>query len=319
MKISTIIISFLTMAGLTSTLPLNASAGSCSTGLTTHVAQFESAIQYDDEQSKSNPTVHVMVNGKLAKMMLDTGANKNLLWDPSLLDETPGPQSQSVDSHVASADSRSVEAVLGDGRGHAQRQQFYLLANSVLAADGYSGILSPQAIAGQNAVVIDFERNCFFTSAPFDIDSVKEVQIRRGKTIQNPYDVMAIHVELDGRNIPLLVDSGAPRTTIIASLIATKPKGPESPRMMDVFGAELPKAEQMRLVDLKVNGQALTAHPVIPAPATSNKGIENSGYIGMDILKERVLYYDGVRQEFDLLTRQPIVKYTIVKPETHTD
>jgi hypothetical protein len=307
------------MAGLTSTLPANASTGSCSTGLTTHAAQFESAIQYDDEQSKANPTVHVMVNGKIAKMMLDTGANKNLLWDPSLLDETPGPPSQSVDSHVASADARTVEAALGDGSGHAQRREFYLLTDSVLAADGYSGILSPQAVAGQNAVVIDFEKNCFFTSTPFDIGSVKEAQIRRGKTIRNPYHVMAIHVELDGRNIPLLVDSGATRTTILASLIASKPRGPESPRLKDLFGAELPKAEPMRLVDLKVNGQTFTAHPVIPAPTTSNKGIANSGYIGMDILKNRIIYYDGVRQEFDLLTRHPVAQYAVVEPEMRAE
>ncbi|ARP90742.1 hypothetical protein CAL14_10930 [Bordetella genomosp. 9] len=319
MKIRTITISSLLMAGLISTLQVNASTQSCSAGLTTHTAQFESAIEYDDKQSKVNPTVHVLVNGKIAKMMLDTGANKNLLWDLSLLDEAPGPRSQSVDSHVASAEARSVEATLGDGRGNAQRKEFYVLDNSVLAADGYSGILSPQAVAGQNAVIIDFEKNCFFTTTPFDIDSVKGAQIRRGAAIQNPYDVMAIHVELDGRDIPLLVDSGASRTTILASLVTSKPKGPASPRMKDLFGAELPKAEPMRLVDLKVVGQAFMAHPVIPAPTTSDKGIENSGYIGMDILKDRVIYYDGVRREFNFLTRKPIAKYTGIEPETRAE
>lgn len=319
MKLSTLSVSFLTMAGLTSTLPVDASTVSCSAGLTTHSAQFESAIQYDDEQNKANPTVNVLVNGKVAKMLLDTGSSLNLLWDPSLLDGTPGTPgapSERMDYHVASADARRVEAELADGRGHAWREAFYLVADSALAAEGYAGILSPQAVAGQNAVVIDFERNCFFTSAPFDVKSVKGVQIGRGKNIRNPLALMVIHVKFDGRDVPLLVDSGAASTMILDSLIASKPKGAQAPRMMDVSGAEIPKANQMRLLDFKVNGLTFKAHPVIPVPPAPQQGVPEAGVIGMDVLKDRILYYDGIRQEFDLLTRRPVAKYTVVEPQT---
>ena len=318
-KIKAITISFLTMAGFASPMPAYPATDSCAAGLTTDAAQFESAIQYDDEQSKSNPTVNVMVNGRIAKMMLDTGASKNLIWDMSLLDAAPRTPSERIDSHVASADGRHVEVALGDRRGHVQREAFYLVADSVLGAYGYSGILSPQTVAGQNAVVIDFERNCFFISTPFNVASIKGVQVRRGKNIRNPHDVMAIQVNVDGRDIPLIVDSGASRTTILASLVARKPKGAESPTRMDAFGAELPKAEAMRLADFNVNGLAFKAHPVIPTPSTNNRGLANAGCIGMDVLKDRIIYYHGARQEFDLLTRHPVAEYIAVEPETRAE
>lgn len=307
MKVCKIPAYFLISVGLGASPQAGAGSRDCAGGLTTNVVRFETEIQYDDIQSKANPTVYVLVNGKRSKMMLDTGTNKNLLWDDALLDEEPGALAESVDSHVASADARIVNATLTDDHGNSERTEFYLVSNSVLAAAGYSGVLSPQAVAAHHAVILDFDRDCIFTSAPFDIGSVKEAQIRRGTTIQNPYDVMAIRVEINGRDMPLLVDSGATHTTILSSLISFSPKGPESPRMKDLFGAELPEAGRMRLVDLKVNGRPFTAHPVIPAPSVSNKGIENVGYLGMDVLKEQVIYYDGARREFNVLTRRAVV------------
>ncbi|WP_143277591.1 hypothetical protein [Bordetella genomosp. 10] len=266
--------------------------------------QFQSSIQYDDMQSKANPTVHILVNGRPAKMMLDTGSNSHSLWDEFLLDENPSATIERQHAIVGSGNARKVKATLADYHGNAIRQDFYLLTESALSEDGYSGILSPQAIAGPNAVVVDFEENCFFTSPPFDIGTVNDLNIRRGTTIPNPYYVIATSVELDNRMIPMLVDSGAPFTFIQASLLASKPKGKESPKIMDIFKAELPRNEHMRLVDLKINGQILKSLPVIPRHTKNEEVVDNLGYIGMDILKNNIIYYDGTHHDFNLLSRQ---------------
>jgi hypothetical protein len=232
----------LTIAVLSAPLPANASTESSAAGWTSNPVQFESAIQYDDMQSKANPTVHVLINGKTVKMMLDTGSNKNALWDASLLDEIPSPHPVKFSAHHASVEGRRVEAKLGDGRGNTERHEFYLFPNSSLAAYGYSGILSPQAVARHNAVVVDFERDCFFTSPPFDIHSDMSRHVRRGTTISNPDGEMAISVDLDGKTIPLVVDSGSFDTIILDSLVASKPKGRDSSRSMNAFGSEIPQS-----------------------------------------------------------------------------
>lgn len=282
----------------------DATALSCASGWTSNPVHFESVIQYADMQSKSNPTVHVLINGRAAKMLLDTGSNINVLWEASLLDETPSGDVHRLEAHVASADSKTAMAALADERGNVLRQEFHVVSHSALAADGYSGIVSPQAIAHDWAVVIDFERNCVFVSPPFDIRSVNGFDVRREHTIPNPYAVMAIPVELDGNKIPLIVDSGSFNTSILASLVEAKPKGERTARSMDMFGEELPHGGSMRLVDLSINGKTFRSQPVVPSPTIGQNGITALGYLGMDILKDRVIYHDGTRQVFILLTRE---------------
>src|SRR5690606_24388267 len=133
---------------------------------------------------------------------------------------------------------------------------------------------------------------CFFISSPFDMPAGDEVEVDRGRGIPNPYQVMGIPVEFDGREIALLVDSGAPVTRIHAPVVASQPKGQKTGRAMDMFGAEIEQGEHMRLVDLKINGKHFKEWPVSPGPALHDSGIQALGYIGMDILKDRVIYYD---------------------------
>jgi len=192
MKIFRITAGLMTLAALSGPACASASSGSCSDGLTTNV-QFESALTYDDMNSKSNPAVHVRINGKLIKMQLDSGSDMHSLWDKSLIDESSTPDSMKMDAVSGSTEARVVKATLADEHGHSSRQAFALLADSALAQDGFSGILSPQAVAG-----------------------------------------------LDGQIIPL---------------------------------------------------------------ETDEEGVPNFGYIGMDSLKDRVVYYDGTKREFNLLTR----------------
>ncbi|MFC4276755.1 pepsin/retropepsin-like aspartic protease family protein [Achromobacter aloeverae] len=308
----------LAFAALALPLHVSATTKTCSAGLTNNPVQFEGALHYDDMQSKRNPTVHVRINGKPAKMMLDSGSNSNSLWDGSLLNEAPSARVEKLDGIAGSAEARTVNATLADDHGHALRQEFYLLTDSALLQDGYAGILSPQAVAGLDAVVIDFEKNCFFTSAPFDIAFDHGLRAGQSTTIRNPHNVIAISVQLDNRIVPVIIDSGAPRTFIQASLVSSNPKGELSPRMMDIFKAEIPGAEHMRLVDLKINGREFKSLPVIPRQTEDARVVANFGYIGMDILKERIVYYDARQQEFRLLTHQELAQHA-EEPEARAE
>lgn len=300
-------------------LQASAETESCAAGWTTNPVRFESTIQYDDLLTKVDPTVHVFINGKDAKMILDTGSNAHAVWDASLIDITTADQSHKIHAHVASTEGQRAEATLADRRGNASSQQFYLIRNSALAKDGYSGLFSPQVLAADDAILIDFEKNCFFISSPFDIRSDDGLQVRRGAAIANPYRVMAIPVNLGGGKIPLVVDSGAPVTKILASLVASRPKGGKSSKTMDVFGAVIPNGESMRLVDLSINGQIFESHPVIPTPMIGEQGIVDFGLIGMDILKNRVIYYDGTRHEFTLITRKNAAKHIVKTQKSGTE
>ncbi|GAB3629321.1 hypothetical protein PTE30175_03717 [Pandoraea terrae] len=290
-----------------------ASDRSCANDWPNSSVRFDSEILYANQDRKTGPFVRVQINGKTVSMMLDTGSNINLLWDTSVLDESPGEHRQRVDFIASSTDARKVGAALSDSHGNLSHQQFYVLPNSTLSGDGYSGILSPQAVAGSHATIIDFEQNCFFISPAFEIRPDMRFHVFRGTTIPNPYGVMAIPLEIEGGKIPIIVDSAASESTILSTLVATRPKGPKSPRLMDVIGTEIPAGVRMRLVDLKINGQDFRSHPVIPKSAISTAGVTALGAVGMDILKDRIVYYHGALHQFTLLNRRATPPSTAVK------
>ncbi|MVW79445.1 hypothetical protein [Bordetella sp. 02P26C-1] len=274
--------------------------GACGTEWGQQSPLFRTAIEYDDPLSKANPTVHVFIDGKAVKMMLDTGASANLLWDASVLKEAPEAAVNRVDSHVASADARRVRATLADHHGNAMSQEFYLVSDAVLAQEGYAGILSPQQVSGDNALLVDLHSDCLIVGGAFDTRADARFSVYPGRSLANPYGVMAIPIGLGSGRIPVVVDSGASVSSLLATLVQTKPRGAPAPRRMDVFGAIMP-APRMRLVDLNINGKVFKSHPVIPRPAVDDRGITDFGFIGMDILKNLVIYYDKARGEFNLL------------------
>ncbi|ALM82030.1 hypothetical protein [Bordetella sp. N] len=284
-------------------LPLHANAAEqeCVRDLTAVPVQFQSAIQYEDMQTKANPAVRVLINGKPARMVLDTGSNRHSLWDASLLDEKPGSAVEHQLAIAGMGEVRRVQATVADHHGHALRQDFDFMTDSALAKDGYAGILSPQLLAGKNVTILDFEANCFFTSPSFDSSNANGLDVHRGVAIQNAWYIVGISAELDQSIIPLLVDSGAARTTIQAALVAAKPMGGNSPKTMDIFKAELPDGGQMRLVDLKINGLTFESLPVIPRHTDGGKVMVNLGAVGMDVLKGRIVYYDGAQHQFHLM------------------
>jgi hypothetical protein len=272
----------------------------CGTEWSQQLPLFQTAIEYDDSLTKFNPTVHVFVDGKAVKMMLDTGASANLLWDASILKEAPETASNRVDSHVASADARRVRATLADHQGNSLNQEFFLVSESVLSQYGYSGLLSPQQVAGDNSLVVDLHSDCLVVGRSIDIHAHAGFTVYPGRSLANPYGIMAIPVELGRARIRVIVDSGASVSSLLASLVESKPRGAQAPRAMDVFGAIMP-TQRMRLVDLNINGKVFRSHSVIPRPAVDDRGITDFGYIGMDILRNLVIYHDKTRGEFSLL------------------
>ncbi|MVW71331.1 aspartyl protease family protein [Bordetella sp. 15P40C-2] len=261
---------------------------------------FSAPIEYDDPHRKSNPTVRVFVDGSAVKMMLDTGASSSLLWDASIVKDVPEPDSNRVDSHVGSSEAKRVGATLADHSGHALSQEFFLVSDSVLSQYGYSGILSPQQLAGDNRLVVDLLNDCLIVARSFDVHSDTRFALFPGRTLANSYGVMAIPLEIAGGRIPVIVDTGASVSSLLASLVKNRPQGAEAPRAMDVFGSIMP-TQRMRLVNLKINGKEFRSHPVIPRPTVDDRGITDFGYIGMDILKNLVIYHDGARGDFSLL------------------
>ena len=281
---------------------------SCANDLSRGRAYFESTIEYDDLMSKANPTVHVWINGRPAKMMFDTGANANILWDSGFFLQALGEDALDVDAHVASARAKKISAEVADGYGNAFHQDFYIPSTaSILARDGYAGILSPQSIAGHSALLIDFEKNCFFTSAPFPIRASNELKIYPGKIIENPYREMAVQAKLGNVIVPFIIDSGAQNTMVLTSLVASAPEGKESPRAMDMYGAELPRSSPFRLIDLNVNGEYFHGLPVSSIKKIHSKGVSKAGYIGMDVLKNHLIYYHGPQHTLLTLRRLSVL------------
>lgn len=273
--------------------------------------RFSSELQYDDPESKINPTVNVLINGKPAKMILDTGANLNVLWDTSLLNENPAEATEKLYGHIGSGDASVIQATLADSHGNAIEQNFHLITESVLSLDGYAGALSPQTIADDGIMIIDFERNCFFASRPFDVNPT-EYDVLSGPTIKNNYKHMVINVGLDNHDIPLLINTGSDETSVSTALVANKPIGRESYRHIDAFGVQIPEEQYLRVVDLVIYGRRFPELSVVSTAKVGEqegivdgdkKGILHYGQIGMDVLKDYILYHDDNGGEFRLIKR----------------
>lgn len=70
---------------------------------------------------------------------------------------------------------------------------------------------------------------------------------------------------------------------------------------IDLLGNAIASDERARLVDLTINGETVMRHPVAPALVLRDKGIVSLGAIGMDILKDRILFHDDDRHRFVFL------------------
>ena len=260
--------------------------------------------------NKEYPYIYLNVNGKNAKMLFDTGASINVFWDNEIIGDSHESLDKKIITHVHKYEARYTNIVVKDPYGNESNQVFYLTQPSILAEDGYSGIVSPQAISSNNDFVIDFIDNCFFISKSASFDSLTEYNYYIGPAISNDYDVLGAYIKLDGKNVPLVVDSGAPITSISASLISTKPIFNQSMYHKDAFGAVIPEEDHMRSLTFKLHGMLIEDQAVqgrlVDGPEQA--GIESYGYIGMDVLKNKIIIYDKKNNLLTFLTStQPAV------------
>ncbi|MGC7404779.1 hypothetical protein ACPWR0_08865 [Pandoraea pneumonica] len=296
-----------------------AHAGMCSAPWPEVKPVLESAIGYGDATKKSDPFVTLTTRGRRVRLLLDTGSNAHVIWDKRLLAD-PAAESGNADTSrqsdaradgaeagetlhaiASSTHARPAALDLVDMQGNRVTQQFYVIDATPLMADGFSGILSPQYLAQEKVSIIDFKRDCFFVSERFDPEANGQFSLSSGGTLPNPYRVMAIPLGVAGARVPVVVDSGAPFTKLLAAVIERSPAGPRLPMNIDLLGNPIASDERTRLVDLTINGETVKRHPVMTAATLSDKGIVSMGAIGMDLLRDRVLFHDDDRHRFVFL------------------
>lgn len=266
---------------------------------------FESSIRYGDPSRKADPFITVRIGGKLARMLLDTGANRHVIWDARLL---PAAVDTPVGSDVLSAIASSTSAKrlmldVDDVEGHQVVQDFYVIDETPLLAEGFSGIVSPQYLADDKVTVLNFKDDCFFVSDRFDPTSAGRFEIADGTSLPNVHRVMAIAVGFKGRRIPVVVDSGADATTLATSLIQGAESGAIRRGTVDLLGQRIEGEARLRLVDLTINGRRIVRHPVAAQTQPHGGGMVSLGAIGMDVLRNRIVFHDNERHRFAMIER----------------
>ena len=272
----------------------------CSAPWPTVRPDFISRVEYGDAQRKSDPYIVVSINDKPAKMLLDTGSNVHVLWDNRLLaeEEDHATENETLNAIASSTQAKRTLLPLSDGTGHRSAQQFYVIDETPLMADGFSGIISPQYLAQEKVSILDFKDDCFFVSERFDPEGGGRYGAQFVGTVPNPHRVMAIPLDVPGGRVPVVVDSGAYRTTLLGSLLRRAIVGRQRTTNVDLLGNLVASKRRTRLVDITVNGQRFLRHPVVPAPTISDKGVVTLGAVGMDVLAGRVIFHDGDLNRF---------------------
>ncbi len=289
---------------ITATSLTHAAAERCSASWPSVQPYFESTIQYGDPQRKADPFVTVYIGGKFARMLLDTGTNRHVIWDSRLVDGDSGTtvRKETLNAIASSTSARRVELDVDDTQGRGSRQAFYVIEETPLMAVGFSGIISPQYLADEKVVILNFQDDCFFVSSRFDPASGGAFGVAEGTSLPNVHRVLAIGLGVSGARVPVVVDSGAYYTTLSRALIRNKAAGGKRKSAVDLLGREIAGDTRMRLVDLTINGEMIPSHSVASQDTSHAGGVMTLGAVGMDVLRNRIVYYDGDRNRFSLLT-----------------
>lgn len=59
----------------------------------------------------------------------------------------------------------------------------------------------------------------------------------------------------------------------------------------------------MRRVDLTINGRRIVRHPVAAQTQAHDGGMASLGAIGMDVLRNRIVFHDNERHRFAMIER----------------
>ncbi len=264
---------------------------------------FESSIRYGDPLRKADPFITVRIGGRPASMLLDTGSNRHVVWDARLLPvvaEIPA-QRESLSAIASSAPAKRLTLDVEDEGGHNVAQDFYAIDETPLMAEGFSGIVSPQYLANDKVAVLNFKDDCFFISDRFEPTGDGRFRITDGTSLLNVHRVMAIAVAFKGARIPVVVDSGAYATTLLTSLIQDAEPGALRRKTVDLLGQPIEGEAHMRRVDLTIHGERIVRHPVAPQAQAHDAGIASLGAIGMDVLRNRIVFHDNERNRFAMI------------------
>lgn len=266
---------------------------------------FEASIRYGDPVLKTDPFITVRVNGRLVRMLLDTGSNRHVIWDARLLSGAVDTRADDVvlNAIASSTPARFRGLAMSDPEGRHVAQDFYVIDETPLMSAGFSGIVSPQYLADDKVSVLNFEDDCFFVSERFDPAADERFRIVDGTSLPNGHGVMAIAVGFNATRIPVVVDSGAGASTLPAALLQGAALGPRSRGAVDLLGRLIRTETQMRLVDFTINGVRIARHPVAPYASIRDGGIASLGAVGMDVLRNRIVFHDNARLRFALLER----------------
>lgn len=299
-----------TLLALMLAMPLlaHATAERCSAPWPSIEPVFEAPIRYGDPVHKTDPFITVHVNGRLVRMLLDTGSNRHVIWDARLLSGEVDTRADDVvlNAIASSTPARHRRLAMSDPEGRHVAQAFYVIDETPLMAAGFSGIVSPQYLADDKVSVLNFKDDCFFVSERFDPAADERFRIVDGTALPNVHGVMAVAVGFNGARIPVVVDSGAGASTLPAALLQGAALGPPSRRTVDLLGQSIRGETHMRLVDLTINGQRIARHPVTPQASARDGGIASLGAVGMDVLRDRIVFHDNERHRFAWLERTDV-------------
>ncbi|VVE59962.1 hypothetical protein PAN31117_00082 [Pandoraea anapnoica] len=264
---------------------------------------FASTIQYGNAERKSDPFITVSINNQPARMLLDSGSNRHVIWDPRFVSKGAAPNTGShvLNAIASSAPARQRVIELEDDERRSTVQTIYEIDETPLMAEGFSGIISPQYLAGGHVSVMNFKDDCFFVGRRFEPEVLGKIRVDDGSALPNIHHVMAIPVGFKAARIPMLVDSGAYATTLPLSMISGEAVGEARRRSVDLLGREIESDGRLRLVDLTINGQLISRHPVASQDVPRQGGVASLGAIGMAVLKNRIVFYDNERHRFALL------------------
>jgi len=264
---------------------------------------FASTIQYGNAKRKSDPFITVSIDKKPARMLLDSGSNRHVIWDPRFVLEVGAPNTGGnvLDAIASSAPAHQRVIELEDSEGRSTTQTIYVIDETPLMVEGFSGIISPQYLAGSDVSVMNFRDDCFLVGTRFEPEVVGQIRVVDGSALPNIHHVMAIPVGFKGARIPMVVDSGAYTTTLPLPMISGEAVGEARHRSIDLLGQEIESDARMRLVDFTINGQTISRHPVASQSVPREGGVASLGAIGMDVLRNRIVFHDNERHRFALL------------------
>jgi hypothetical protein len=254
------------------------------------------------------PLLHGTVSGEPVWMLVDTGANSHVIasWVARKARMTLRPLGHVGSDHTG----RSMTAYAVDHPNMAIDGWGALADAPMLVADvpeaiagiGIGAFVSPQWLAGDaEGIVLDLGAR-EMRSAPWD-DAASKIGARggfplapggarlcesRGGSIQGVSFVLSAIV--DGRNVDLLLDTGAQRTDLLsASAAGELLVGRSAPSREQMYAASgLVQARLVRSAHLRVGGWAVTTD-IDLVPGAADPACPRDGVVSMDALSSCIL------------------------------